>query len=44
MQNLILALLTVISLKTTNSNEMKQKSKSEGLFQDKGDVTNLTYT
>ncbi|MDO5009160.1 MAG: hypothetical protein Q4E15_09705, partial [Lactobacillus johnsonii] len=29
---------------TTNSNEMNQKSKSEGLFKDKGDVTNLTYT
>lgn len=29
---------------TTNSNEINQKSKSEGLFKDKGDVTNLTYT
>ncbi|OYR96612.1 hypothetical protein CBF60_03780 [Lactobacillus taiwanensis] len=27
-----------------NSDEMNQKSKSEGLFKDKGDVTNLTYT
>ena len=29
---------------TINSDEMSQKSKSEGLFKDKGDVTNLTYT
>lgn len=27
-----------------NSDEMKQKSKAEGLFKDKGDITNLTYT
>ncbi|MDE7050918.1 MAG: hypothetical protein K2O75_08675 [Lactobacillus sp.] len=27
-----------------NSDEMNQKSKSEGLFKDKGDITNLTYT
>ena len=29
---------------TINSDEMNQKSKAEGLFKDKGDVTNLTYT